>query len=147
MLVQPNDSNILGFLHGGQLLHWVDVTCAMAGQRHSRRSVVTASFDRVHFLHPAKIGQQIIVQASVNAVWATSMEVGAKVEAEDPHTGRRVQTASAYGTFVALDSKNKPVKIPPLILETETDRRRNNEAQERRRVRLSERAARKNRVH
>ncbi len=145
-LVLPNDSNVVGYLRGGQVLHWIDVACAMAGQRHARRSVVTVSIDRVSFLNPAKIGQQVIVQATVNAVWGTSMEVGARVEAEDPLTGLRVQTASAYATFVALDSDLKPVKIQPLILETETDRRRNNEAQERRRIRLAERAARKNRA-
>jgi acyl-CoA hydrolase len=142
-LVLPNDANTLGNVLGGRVMHWIDIACAMAAQRHARRSVVTASMDRVHFLHPVKVGQQVIISASVNAAWGSSMEVGARVEAEDPRTGKRVHTASAYATFVALDDRHRPVKVPPLLLETEEDRRRWREAQERRRLRLAEREARK----
>jgi acyl-CoA hydrolase len=144
-LVLPNDANTLGNVLGGRVMHWIDMACAMAAQRHARRSVVTASVDRVHFLHPVKVGQQVIVFASVNAAWGSSMEVGARVEAEDPHTGERVHTAAAYTTFVALDESNRPVPVPPLLLETDADRRRWREAQKRREGRLQEKAARKRR--
>ena len=145
-LVLPNDANTLGNVLGGRVMHWIDIACAMAAQRHARRSVVTASMDRVHFLNPVRVGQQVIISASVNAAWGSSMEVGARVEAEDPRTGRRLHTASAYATFVALDGRHRPVKVPPLVAETAEERRRWKEAQERRRVRLEERAARSGRA-
>jgi acyl-CoA hydrolase len=140
-LVLPNDTNTLGNVLGGRVMHWIDMACAMAAQRHARRSVVTASMDRVHFHKPVRVGHQLIVSASVNAAWGSSMEVGARVESEDPKTGRREHTVSAYTTFVALDDNYKPVKVPRIRRETATDERRWKEAQKRREARLAERSA------
>jgi acyl-CoA hydrolase len=97
--------------------------------------------DRIHFLNPISIGQQVIISASVNAAWSTSMEVGARVESEDPRTGTRIHNVSAYTTFVALDDRHHPVAVPGLVLESEADRRRCEEAQERREIRLREKAS------
>ena len=135
-LALPNDANALGTLLGGKVMHLVDLAGAMAAMRHARRPVVTASIDSVIFLYPIRIGQFVICKASVNRVFHTSMEVGVKVFAEDPLTGEVLHTSSAYLTFVALDEHGKPVPIPPVIPETEEEKRRYREAGERRRQRL-----------
>lgn len=140
-LVLPNDANTLGNVLGGRVLHWIDMACAMAAQRHARKSVVTASMDRIHFLNPISIGQQVIISASVNAAWGSSMEVGARVESEDPRTGKRIHNVTAYTTFVALDERHRPAAVPGLLLEGEDENRRCKEAQRRREIRLSERGS------
>lgn len=145
-LVLPNDANPLGSILGGKVMHLMDIAAAIAAHRHCRRAVVTASMDRVDFIHPVRVGQLIIVQASVNHAAVTSMEVGIKVHSEDLNTGDRLHTASAYATFVALGPSGRPASVPPLVAETEEDRRRGREAEARRAVRLREREIRARRL-
>jgi acyl-CoA hydrolase len=136
-LALPNDANGLGNVLGGKVMHLVDLAGAMAGIRHARRRVVTASVDHMNFLYPVKIGQLIILRSSVNRVFHTSMEVGVRVMVEDLLTGVRQHTSSAYLTFVALDNEGKPAQIPPVIPETPDEIRRFKEAGERREYRLA----------
>ncbi len=144
-LVLPNDANPLGNLLGGKVMHLVDIAAAISAHRHCRCPVVTASVDRIDFLHPVRVGQIIILQASVNHAAHTSMEVGVRVLSEDLNSGDRLHTASAYATFVAVDSSGRPVAVPPLVLEGDEDHRRFREAGARREVRLREREERKKR--
>jgi acyl-CoA hydrolase len=109
----------------------------MAAMRHSRRPVVTASVDSLHFLHPVRIGQLIILRSSVNRVFRTSMEVGVQVVVENLLTGERLHTCSAYLTFVALDESGKAAPAPAIIPETEEEQRRYRNAGERREYRLA----------
>ena len=139
-LALPNDANGLGHVLGGKVMHLVDLAGALAAMRHCRRSVVTASVDHMSFLHPVHIGQLIIVRASVNRVFRTSLEVGVKVEVEDLLTGARCHTSSAYLTFVAIDENHKTIPIPPVIPETQEEMRRYKEAGDRRSYRLEQRA-------
>jgi len=136
-LALPNDLNGLGNILGGKVMHLVDLAAAMAGMRHARRPIVTAALDSMRFLHPVKVGQLIVLRASVNRVFHTSMEIGVKVETETLLTGRKLHTCSAYLTFVALDENGKPMAIPPVIPETEEEKRRYREAGERREYRLA----------
>jgi acyl-CoA hydrolase len=144
-LVLPNDANPLGHLLGGKVMHLVDIAAAIAAHRHCRCPVVTASVDRIDFLHPVRVGEIIILQASVNHAAHTSMEVGVRVLSEDLDSGDRLHTASAYATFVALDRSGRPTTVPPLVLESEEDRRRFREAGTRRAARLREREERRER--
>lgn len=132
----PNDANPLGHLLGGRVMHLVDLAGAIAATRHARRPVVTASVDHMTFLHPVYIGQLIVLKSSVNRVFRTSMEVGVKVMVEDLTTGEVRHTSSAYLTFVALDEHGRPAPIPPVIPETEEEKRRFEEAGRRREYRL-----------
>ncbi len=134
--VLPNDANHHGHLLGGKVMHLVDISGAMAAMRHSRRTVVTASVDYMTFLHPVSIGQLVILRASVNRVFRTSMEVGVKVLMEDLATGEHKHTSSAYVTFVALDEGGNPVESPPVIPESGDEKRRYEEAGQRRKYRL-----------
>ena len=136
-LALPNDANGLGNVLGGKVMHLVDLAGAMAAMRHARRPVVTASVDSLHFLHPVRIGQLLILRSSVNRVFRTSMEVGVRVLAENLLTGQRVHTCSAYLTFVALDADGKATLVPPVIPETEQQQRWYREANERREYRLA----------
>ncbi len=143
----PNDANTLGNVLGGKVMHLVDLAAALAAVRHSRCSVVTASVDHMSFLHPIHIGKLIVLRSSVNRVFRTSMEVGVRVEVENLVTGEIQHTSSAYLTFVALDKSGQRVPIPPVIPETEDEKRRYEEAEERRAYRLAmrEKALRKRR--
>ncbi len=132
----PNDANPLGHLLGGRVMHLVDLAGALAATRHARRPVVTASVDHMSFLHPVYIGQLIVLKSSVNRVFRTSMEVGVKVMVEDLTTGEVRHTSSAYLTFVALDEHGQPTPIPPVIPETDEEKRRFEEAGRRRQYRL-----------
>lgn len=136
-LALPNDANGLGNVLGGKVMHLVDLAAAMAAIRHARRPCVTASVDSLHFLHPVRIGQLILLRSSVNRVFRTSMEVGVQVETETLQTGEKLHTCSAYLTFVALDENRRAVEIPPVIPETEEEQRRYREAGERREYRLA----------
>ena len=136
-LALPTDANGLGNVLGGKVMHLVDLAAAMAGMRHARRPIVTASVDSFHFLHPVHIGDLLLLHSSVNRVFRTSMEVGVKVMTENLMTGLLVHTCSAYLTFVALDSEGKATPIPPVIPETEDEIRRFQEAGERREYRLA----------
>jgi acyl-CoA hydrolase len=137
-VVLPNDANPLGYILGGRVMHLVDIAGAIAAHRHSNSHVVTASVDYVDFRNPIKVGELIVLKSSVNRVFHTSMEVGVKVFSEN-FSGERKHTSSAYLTFVAIDSERHPRDIPPLILETEDDKRRYREAEGRRKIRLAHR--------
>lgn len=135
-LAMPNDSNQLGTLFGGKVMSLVDLAAAVAASRHSRTAVVTASVDYMSFLHPIHIGQLVTLKSQVNRVFRTSMEVGVKVLVEDLKTGEVKHTSSAYLTFVALDASGGRVPIPPVVPETDDEKRRYVEAGVRRQIRL-----------
>jgi acyl-CoA hydrolase len=138
-LVLPNDTNPLGAMLGGRLMHLMDIAAALAGHRHSRSYLVTASVDHVNFRHPVKMGQFVVLKSSVNRVWNTSMEVGVKVFSEDILTGQRLHTCSAYLTFVALDEQGNRRAVVPVIPETPDEVRRYEKAEARRKYRLAQR--------
>ena len=133
----PTDANLLGYVLGGKVMHLVDLAAALAAVRHSRCAVVTASVDQMTFLHPVHIGQLIVLRSSVNRVFRTSMEVGVRVEVENLLTGHIKHTSSAYLTFVAVNKSGQRVPIPPVIPETENEKRRFAEAEQRRAYRLA----------
>jgi acyl-CoA hydrolase len=133
----PNDANTLGNVLGGKVMHLVDLAGAMAAIRHARRPCVTASVDSLHFLHPVRIGQMVVLRSSVNRAFRTSMEVGVQVETENLLTGVKLHTCSAYLTFVAVDENGKATEVPPVIPETEEEKRRYRQAGERREYRLA----------
>jgi acyl-CoA hydrolase len=137
-MMLPQDANPTGIVHGGVVMKHIDDAAGVVALRHTRCNVVTASIDRLDFHNPAFIGNLLTLKASLNLVGTTSMEVGVRVETEDLRTGEIRHTASAYLTFVALDDKFRPRPIPPLMLETDEERRRNRQAESRRRVRLAE---------
>lgn len=134
----PQDANPAGNVHGGVVIKALDEAAGVVAARHARSNVVTASIDRMDFLHPIFVGDLLFFKASLNYVGRTSMEIGVRVEAEDLMTGEVRHVASAYLTYVALGKQGKPMAIPPLMLETEEDRRRNSEAKARREMRLAE---------
>jgi acyl-CoA hydrolase len=138
-LVLPGHTNSLGTIFGGTVMGWIDIAGAIAAQRHAKTVVVTASVDELHFVAPIYEGWVVNLVASVNAVSKTSMEVGVRVDSENPRTGESSHTVTAYLTFVALGKDGKPTKVPGLILETAEDKRRNKEAVERRDHRLKTR--------
>jgi acyl-CoA hydrolase len=133
------DANSAGFIHGGVVMKLCDEAAGAAAVKHSRCRVVTAGVDRMAFLTPVHVGELVTFSASVNAAWRTSMEVGVRVDAENPRTGERRHTNSAYLTMVAVDEEGRPVPVPELIAETDEQRAREAEAQVRRRNRLAER--------
>ena len=134
--MSPQDANAAGNVHGGVIMKLIDMAGGIVAQRHTRTNVVTASVDRIDFLHPVYIGDVLSLRTSINLVGRTSMEVGVRVESENTLTGEVRHTASAFLTYVALDKNGKPVEVPPLILETSEDKRRNREAKARRDARL-----------
>ena len=136
-LALPNDANGLGNVLGGKVMHLVDLAAAMAGMRHARQTIVTASVDSLHFLHPVHLGELIILRSSVNRVFRSSMEIGVKVMTEKLLTGERLHTCSAYLTFVAVDREGRAIAVPPVIPETEDEIRRYRQAGERREYRLA----------
>lgn len=136
-LVLPSHTNALDTIFGGTIMSWIDIAAAICAQRHSNRAVVTASMDQLSFIAPVRKGWVVNLKASVNFVSNSSMEIGVRVDAENPTTGEIFHTSSAYMTFVALGSDGRPTKVPDLILETEEDRLRNEAAKKRREYRLS----------
>ena len=134
--MSPQDANPSGNVQGGVIMHLIDQAGGIVAHRHVRKNVVTASVDRIDFLHPVFIGDVCFLKASLNLVGKTSMEVGVRVESENPLTGEIRHTASAFLTYVALDESRKPTEVPPLILETDDEKRRNEAAQARREARL-----------
>jgi acyl-CoA hydrolase len=136
-IVMPGHTNGAGgVLFGGMLVQWIDVCAAVAAMRHCGGSVVTASIDRLDFLVPIHVGDIVVLQALVNYAARTSMEVGCRVETENPSTGERHYTTKAYLTFVATDANGKPREIPKLLLETPDERRRHRAGEARRAERL-----------
>ena len=136
-LVLPSHTNALGTIFGGQLMAWIDIAAATTAMRHARRSCVTASIDALAFVAPVKLGEIVCIFSSVNFTGRTSMEIGVRLEAEDPSTGERKHVASSYLTFVAVDESGKPIPIPSIIPKTEAEKRRFREAQLRRKSRLA----------
>jgi acyl-CoA hydrolase len=135
-LVLPNHTNQLGNLLGGQLMHWIDVCAALSSSKYSQRVCVTASVDRIDFHHPVKLGNVITLIASVNRAFKTSMEVGVTVFAESYLDGIRIHTNTAYLTFVSVDENGKPVETFEIVPETDDEKRRFDEALQRRKNRI-----------
>jgi len=142
-IVLPNDANVLNALLGGRLMHWIDLAGAMAAHRHSRQHVVTASIDHLDFLVPVRVGDFVILRSSVNRVFHTSMEVGVKVWVENYRAEESRHVSSAYLTFVAVDVNGNRLPVPPVIPETEEEKRRYDDAARRREIRRAESARRK----
>jgi acyl-CoA hydrolase len=133
------DANHSGLVHGGVVMKLCDEVAAIAAIRHSRHRAVTAAMDRLTFIAPVRVAELMSFRATVNAAWKTSMEVGVRVEAEDPRTGESRHTSTAYLTMVALDDEGQPTPVPPLAAESEIELRRQREAELRRKNRLAER--------
>jgi uncharacterized protein (TIGR00369 family) len=141
----PQHANPLGNVHGGVIMRLVDEAAGLCAMRHAQRPAVTIAIDSMTFYSPVRVGELVTLKASLNWVGHTSMEVGVRVVAENPLTGERTHTNSAYLVFVALDDDGQPVKVPPLILETDEERRRWTEAETRQQRRLEQRAKRQSR--
>lgn len=139
-LVLPGHTNALGTIFGGQVMSWIDIAGAIAAGRHARKVVVTASIDALHFVAPIKVGHVVHIRAMVNYSAKTSMEVGVRVDSENPVTGEVHHTAKAYLTFVALNEHGKPTPVAPVLAETPDEKRRFEQARIRResRVELAE---------
>jgi len=138
-VMNPQDANPAGNVHGGVIMKLIDTAGGAVAIRHARSNVVTVSIDRLDFHQPVYIGDMVTLKASLNHVGRTSMEVGVRIEAENCMTGEVRHASSAYLTYVALDKDGRPREIPPLLLNTEEDRRRNREAVDRRNMRSQER--------
>lgn len=132
----PSDANPYGNVHGGEVMKLIDAAAGAAATRHARARVVTARIDELSFLAPVYVGHLVTAKASVNHVGRTSMEIGVRVEAEDMLTGNVVHVASAYLVFVATDDRGRAVPLPPLVAETDDERRRMKAAESRRALRL-----------
>ena len=139
-VVLPNDANPLGFILGGTVMHLIDIAGAIACHRHTRSLLVTAAVDGLQFLHSIKVGDLIILRARVTCAFTTSLEVQVDVYSEETLTGRRQLTSRAYLTFVAIDRGGGRVPVPPLIVETDDERRVCEEAHARRAERLKRKA-------
>lgn len=140
-LVLPPDTNAHGTVFGGRVLQWIDVAGAIAAMRHAERKVVTASIDDMHFVVPIGLGDTVVLKASVNFVNRSSMEVGVRVEKENPLKGTSEHAATAYLTYVALDDASQPTPIPDVAPQREEEKRRYKNAQTRRAFRLKRRDA------
>jgi len=139
-VVLPAQTNVLGKLLGGHVMHMVDIVAAMAAARHANSYMVTASVDYIDFRNPVNLGEIVMLKSQVNRVFNTSLEVGVEVFSENLLTGERKQTTTAYVTFVAIDElTRKPRPVPPLIIRTPEERRRWREAAKRREMRLAHR--------
>ena len=141
-IVLPNDTNVLGTLLGGKLMLWIDIAASVAASRHCNRVAVTASVDKLNFLQPIKVGEIVVLRASVNRVFRTSMEIGVKVMGENPLTSEVKHANSAYLTFVAIDERGVPVPSPPVVPQSQEEIRRYEEALRRRQLRLQHRGKR-----
>ena len=144
-IVLPSHTNNHGTVFGGQMAAWIDICAAVSAQRFARKPVVTASIDEIHFVHPVRRGMVIVLKAKVNQAWGTSMEVGVRVDAEDPRTGDTFHCCTAYLTFVAINDDGRTSQVPKLdpgMDEEAINRAR--EAQDRRDNRLLMRQKRRN---
>ena len=133
----PNDTNPLGNLMGGKLLHWMDVCSAISAQRHCNRNVVTVSVDSVEFRQAIKLGEVVVIEGEVTRAFKSSMEIAMQVWAENLRTGSRRLCTTSYYTFVAVDADGKPVPVPQIIPESDFEKKRYTEAENRRNQRLS----------
>lgn len=143
-LVLPSHTNAIGTIFGGTVMSWIDIAAAICAQRHSRRSVVTAHIDDLHFIAPVKKGWVVNLKASVNYTGRTSMEVGVRVDAENPQTGETFHTSTAYLTFVALGSDGRPQEVIKVVPETAKEKERFEAAKLRVKKRQESRQALKN---
>ena len=141
-LVMPSDANGLGTAFGGRIMQWIDLAASMAGMRHCRTPVVTASIDQLAFLAPIRVGDIVVLGAQVNAVFGTSMEIQVDVLAENPATGQRRPCCEAFLTFVSLGPSGRPTRAPILLPQNEEEEKRAREAATRRTERLARRTAR-----
>jgi acyl-CoA hydrolase len=141
-VVLPNDTNPMGFMLGGAVMHLIDLAGAIAAFRHARALMVTAAVDGLEFLNPIKVGDFIVLKARVTAAFTTSLEVEVKVYSEGALTGKRQMTSRAYLTFVTLERDGRRVEIPPLHVDTDEERK----LQEAARVRRDEHLARRSRA-
>lgn len=139
-LMMPTDANVLGNVFGGAIMRYMDEIAAIVAWRHAGKNVVTASIDRMNFYAPVFVGDLLILKAAVNYVGTTSMEIGVRIEAQDPRTRKGTHTGSCYLTYVALDESGKPSPIPPLIVTTSDEKKRFREALGRRKLREAEKA-------
>jgi acyl-CoA hydrolase len=137
-IVLPNDTNPMGLVLGGQLMHWIDLAGALAACRHNRGYVVTAATDQLDFLFPAHVGDLVVLRSSVNRVYTTSLEVGVKVWVENLATGERHHVSSAYLTFVAVDREGTKLPVAPVIPQSPDELRRFEDAGRRRQFRHTE---------
>ena len=137
-LMMPMDANILGNVFGGAIMRYMDEIAAVVAWRHAGSNCVTASIDRMNFYAPVYVGNVLILRASVNYVGTTSMEIGVRIEAHDARTGKQTHTGSCYLTYVALDKNGRPAPIPKLILTTQDEKKRFNDALARRKLREAE---------
>ena len=142
-LILPNDTNTLGSLLGGRLMHFIDLVGAMAAYRHSRSYVVTAAMDHIDFIQPVYVGDLLILKSSVNRAFSTSIEVGVKVWAENTLEGKYRHVASAFLVFVAIDGAGKRVRVPELVPENAEEQHRFEGALRRRENREAESARRR----
>lgn len=135
-LVLPNDTNTLNNLMGGRLMHWMDIVSAISAQKHSNRIVVTASVDNISFKHPIQLGNVVTLRAKVTRAFNSSMEVRIDVEAEDVPSGRKIESNSAYFTFVAMDEQGNPTEVPVVDPQTEDEKALYDSSLRRRQLRL-----------
>jgi len=140
-VVLPNDSNPLGFILGGTVMHLIDITGAVACHRHTNMLALTAGVDSLDFIHPIKVGDLILLKSRVTCVFNTSLEVEVEVFSEAIETGEQKLTSKAYLTFVSLDKNGKPAQVPPLLVETPEDAELVRQARVRRAERLKRKAA------
>lgn len=123
-MVLPQHTNALNSIFGGVLMSWIDLAAAMCAQKHCERHVVTVHIDELSFLSPIKVGEHVLIKASINYAGTTSMIIGVRVESENPLTQEIRLTTRAYLTFVAIDSLGKPINVPQLLLKNDEDKRR-----------------------
>jgi acyl-CoA hydrolase len=135
-LVLPNDTNTLNNLMGGRLMHWMDIVSAISAQKHSNRTVVTASVDNISFKHPIRLGNVVTLRAKVTRAFNSSMEIRIDVDAEDMPSNKKIESNSAYFTFVAVDHTGKPIEVPEVVPETEEEKAMYDGALRRRQLRL-----------
>ena len=140
-LMMPTDANVLGNVFGGAIMRYMDEIAAIVAWRHAGKNSVTASIDRMNFYAPVYVGNLLILKAAVNYVGNTSMEIGVRIEAQDPTSKKSTHTGSCYLTYVAIDKKGRPTEIPKLILTTADEKKRFQQALARRRLREAEIAA------
>jgi acyl-CoA hydrolase len=136
-VVLPHESNPLGYILGGTVMHMIDITGALACHRHTNALALTAGVDSLDFIHPIKVGDIIILKSRVNATFRTSLEVEVEVFSEGITSGERRLTSKAYLTFVSLDEHGRPQQVPPLLIETPDDEARSRQAHARRAERLA----------
>ncbi len=131
-IMMPTDANIIGNVFGGAIMRYMDEAAAIAAFRHARSNVVTASIDRMDFIAPVYVGDLLVLKAAVNYVGRTSMEVGVRIEAENPRTGEVTHAGSCFLTYVALDADKRPTPVEPIVPVTPDEKRRHREAMARR---------------